>query len=220
MSVTMHSIARRLLLSSAPRRSRRRLHLLFLAASLTACAHGSSATNAQRSRAPAEMFVVVVRHAEKAPTPVNDQALSEEGIARAAALDATLREMTPITDVVVSHLQRTRLTAAVVAARTKARIHVVPIGADGVAAHVRAVADTVHAITGSARAGGVLVVGHSNTVTDIVAALGGGSFRPLCDSQYSQMFILRSTAGRDVPVSRSTYGAADPVDASCAAMAK
>ena len=79
------------------------------------------------------MLVVVVRHAEKAPTPVNDVALSAEGIARAGALDAMLRGMSPINDIVVSQLQRTRLTAAAFAARTNARVHVVRIGPEGVA---------------------------------------------------------------------------------------
>ena len=193
---------------------------LLAAALLGACARGVAANDTRLGARPAAMLVVVVRHAEKAPTPVNDQALSAEGMVRAAALDATLRGMPAITDVVVSHLQRTRLTASVFVARTNARVHIVPIGAAGVAAHVRAVADTVRAITRGAGRGGVLVVGHSNTVTDIVAALGGPESRPLCDSQYSQLFTLRGAAGGAVTLTRSTYGAADPADASCAAMAR
>lgn len=160
------------------------------------------------------MLVVIVRHAEKAPAPANDPVLSDAGIARARSLDSVLRALR-ITDVVVSHLQRTRLTADPFIARTHAVVHVVPIGAAGVAAHVQAVADTVRAIVGAAGRG-VLVVGHSNTVTSIVQALGGPASPALCDSQYSQVLTLRGQ-GAGVTLTRSTYGAADPIDASCAA---
>ncbi|MBC7842907.1 MAG: histidine phosphatase family protein [Gemmatimonadaceae bacterium] len=185
--------------------------------SLAACAHGRGAAVAPvgASTPAPTTVVIVVRHAEKAPLPADDPVLSDIGIARAQALDGSLRS-TAITDVVVSHLQRTRLTAAPLIARTGAAMHVVPIGPAGVSAHVRALADTVRAIArGAGR--GVLVVGHSNTVNLIVQALGGSATPSLCDSQYSQLFTLRVGDG-PTTAARSTYGAADPVDASCAAM--
>lgn len=178
----------------------------------TACAHPRTPSRAMA--VTPSMLVVVVRHGEKAPAPANDPVLSDAGMARAAALDAQLRDM-PITDVVVSQLQRTHITASVVIARTHATVHLVPIGPEGVPAHVRAVADTVRAILTAYGHTGVLVVGHSNTVTPIVQALGGPAMPSLCDSQYSRLFTLRSTAGGPVKLQRSNYGAADPVDASC-----
>jgi phosphohistidine phosphatase SixA len=164
------------------------------------------------------LLAVVVRHGEKAPLPANDPVLSDAGMARAAALDSVLRAL-PITDVVVSHLQRTRLTASVFIARSGATVHVVPIGSAGVAAHVQAVADTVRGISRQPGHTGVLVVGHSNTVTDIVRALGGAPSPALCDSQYSQFFTVRGSARGDVTSVRSRYGAADAADPACAAMA-
>jgi phosphohistidine phosphatase SixA len=188
---------------------------LACAVTLSACARGVRAPAIAAS--PAPLLVVVVRHAEKAPTPVNDPVLSDAGIARAAALDSAMQGL-PITDVVVSHLQRTRLTASTFVARTSAAVHVVPIGAGGVDAHVKAVADTVRALSQLRGHTGVLVVGHSNTVTPIVAALGGGTIKPLCDSQYSQLFLLRGAAQGGVEMMWRNYGASDPVDAGCAAM--
>ena len=177
-----------------------------------ACSHPRVQSAA--SAVTPSLLVVVVRHGEKAPTPENDPSLSEAGMARAAALDAQLRDL-PITDVVVSQLQRTRLTAAVFITRTNATVHVVPIGPEGVPAHVKAVADTVRAIMTAYGHTGVLVVGHSNTVTPIVQALGGPAMPSLCDAQYSRLFTLRASAGREPTLLRSNYGAADPVDASC-----
>ena len=188
--------------------------LLSLAA-LGGCAHaGGAAVAAATSAAPATL-VVVVRHGEKAPDPGNDPVLSAAGMARAVALDSAVRGM-PITDVVVSQLQRTRLSASSFIARSGAVVHVVPISAAGVPAHIQAVADTVRSITRVA-GHGVLVVGHSNTVTAIVEALGGPASRPLCDSQYSQFFALRGAADGRITLARSTYGATDPVDPACAA---
>jgi phosphohistidine phosphatase SixA len=187
-----------------------------LLVALTACARGAvgPVPTAATTR---PMLVVVVRHGEKAPTPANDPVLSDAGLARAAALDASLRNLA-VTDVVVSQLQRTRLTASVFIARTNPQLHVVPIGAAGVAAHVQALADTVRAIGRTAGRGGVLVVGHSNTVTKIVEALGGPAAPDLCDSQYSQYFMLRGQPNGSVALTRTTYGAADAPDATCASM--
>ena len=187
-----------------------------LGLALLGCAR-TPALSRQASTDVPSMLVVVVRHGEKAPNPPNDPVLSDAGMARAAALDAALRPMA-VTDVVVSHLQRTRLTASVFIARTSPVVHVVPIGAAGTVAHIQAVADTVRAIAKTKGRGGVLVVGHSNTVANIVEALGGGVTPALCDSQYSQFFVLREQANARVNLTRSTYGAADAPDPTCAAM--
>ena len=194
----------------------RRLAAIATLIALAACA-GTPVRSMQSDADTPPMLVLVVRHGEKAPTPPNDPVLSEAGMARAAALDSTLRRLA-VTDVVVSQLQRTRLTASIFLARTNAMVHVVPIGAAGVAAHVQAVADTVRDIARTAGRGGVLVVGHSNTVTSIVDALGGGASPALCDSQYSQLFTLREQASGLVSTTRTTYGKSDPVDATCAAL--
>jgi phosphohistidine phosphatase SixA len=177
---------------------------------LASCAHAPA-----READGGAPYAIVVRHAEKAPTPVNDPVLSASGMARAAALDSLIGG-DGVRDVVVSHLQRTRLTASVFIARTSPVVHVVPISAAGTAAHIRAVADTVRAIARSRGRGGILVVGHSNTVTQIVAALGAGAPRELCDSQYSQLFRVSLPATGAATLTRRAYGAADPADSTCA----
>jgi phosphohistidine phosphatase SixA len=188
-----------------------------LGLAVAACA-GTPSRTPQTDVVVPQTFVVVVRHAEKAPTPVNDPELSAAGTSRAAALNRTLADQ-PVHDVVVSHLQRTRLTAADFITRTSPVVHVVPIGAAGTAAHIQAVADTVRAIARRRGRGGILVVGHSNTVTQIVSALGVPEPAPLCDSQYSQLF--RVTLGANgassdgASLTRSAYGATDAPDATC-----
>ena len=202
------------------RPARARSSTLVAALVLAACTHARSGeatvAAADLSAAQSSPVVIIVRHAEKALEPASDPVLSAAGIARAAALDSALRGM-QITDVVVSHLQRTRLTAAPFITRSGAVVHMVPIGAAGVPAHVRALSDTVRAIT-RMPGHGVLVVGHSNTVTLIIEALGGPALPALCDSQYSRFFVLSGVANGTASAARSSYGAADPADAACAAM--
>jgi broad specificity phosphatase PhoE len=143
---------------------------------------------------------IVVRHAEKASESARDPALSASGHARAAALDSVLAGV-PIAAIVVTPYQRTRETAAVVARRHGLTPIEVPVSG-GVPAHARAVAAEV-----ARHQGIVLVVGHSNTVGAIVAALGGPSdVGDLCDSEYQTVFTVLPGGG----TVRSRFGAGNP----------
>ena len=152
------------------------------------------------AQAASQMFVVV-RHAEKASETARDPDLSATGHARAAALDSALAAM-PVSAIVVSPFQRTRQTAAVVAARHALTPIEVPIGREGVPAHARAVAAEARRHGGT-----VLIVGHSNTVGAIVAALGGDpTIGDLDDSDYRSLFVV-VPSGDAVGTIRVQYGA-------------
>lgn len=147
--------------------------------------------------------VFVVRHAEKASETERDPVLSAAGEARAAALDSALADVR-IAAIIVTPYHRTRATAAVVARRHGITPIEVPVGGGGVAAHAQAVA------TEAARhQGNVLIVGHSNTVGAIVAALGGSKeIGDLCDSEYRTLFaVLRNTDGATI---RARFGGPNP----------
>jgi hypothetical protein len=81
------------------------------------------------------------------------------------------------------------------------------------------VADVVAAIRARPAGEVVLVVGHSNTVGPIITELGGPRLGNICDSEYSNMFILQMTAPAPKLI-RANYGKPDPVDPSCANMVK
>jgi broad specificity phosphatase PhoE len=148
----------------------------------------------------AAQTAVVVRHAEKASETERDPMLSAIGQARAVALDSVLAGA-PIAAIVVTPYQRTRETAAVVARRHGLTPIEVPVSG-GVSAHARAVAAEVARHDGT-----VLVVGHSNTVGAIVAALGGTSdVGDLCDSEYQTVFTVLPGGG----TVRSRFGAGNP----------
>lgn len=153
--------------------------------------------------------VILVRHAEKAATPANDPGLTPEGVQRAADLAAALSGA-HVTSVITTQFARTQLTAKPITDALGKPPIIVPAGGP-VAAHVEAVAAAVRA---RPRGDVVLVVGHSNTIPAIVAALGGPHVPDLCDPEYSALFIIEfPTAGASLRYIRVKYGAADAPDA-------
>lgn len=145
--------------------------------------------------------VILVRHAEKASEPAGDPGLSAAGQARAEALAAALADA-GVDTVLTTQFQRTRATAAPLLAARGLTPTVIDAAGD-TAAHVAAVAAAVRESGGT-----VLVVGHSNTVPAIVAALGGPALPMLCETSFSHAFVLQ---GLDATprLQRWRYGAAD-----------
>jgi broad specificity phosphatase PhoE len=161
-------------------------------------------------RAPAQSnptVVVLVRHAEKAATPADDPPLTDAGIARSKALAAALAN-TNVQAVITTELTRTRETARPLAEARGISAEIVHSGPRD--AHAKAVADAVRAHAGQA----VLVVGHSNTIPAIIAALGGPKLPDICDTQYSTFFVLViGPGGRKPDLVVSSFGAPSPVSA-------
>lgn len=144
--------------------------------------------------------VILVRHAEKADASA-DPALSEAGQARAEALAVALSDA-DLTHVLVSPLQRTRLTA-----EPAARAHAVTpeaISFDGGAdAHVHRLAERIRALPVDAV---VLVVGHSNTVPLIARALGETGPAEMADCEYDRLIVLSLEVDGDSPAVVGRYG--------------
>jgi len=182
---------------------------LFLLAALTVAAPSVPA----QGRPTGDKLVFIVRHAEKANETDADPSLSEAGKVRANALAYALRDA-GVTSILVTARKRTAETAAPLAAALELTSHVVPFGS-GVAQHAALVARAVAEQRGRA----VLVVGHSNTVTAIIAALGGPRMPDLCDAAYANLFIVRIPATGAPTLVRTRFGADDHAEsATCAGM--
>ena len=133
--------------------------------------------------------IILVRHAEKADQS-RDPALSEAGVARAQALALALRDA-PVTNILVSPLRRTRLTAQ--PAATARALTPEPISLDGGdAAHVERIVQRIDALPPGAV---VLIVGHSNTIPLIAAALGQTVAQPMEDCEYDRLTVITLTGG-------------------------
>jgi phosphohistidine phosphatase SixA len=162
------------------------------------------------AQSSAPTWVILVRHAEKAATPANDPPLIADGVARTKALAARL-EYTHLDAIITTQFARTKQTAAPIAQSH----HITPtVVASTEPNHVQAVADEIRKHAGKV----VFVVGHSNTVPDIIAALGAPKPKAICDAEYDNMYIVSIPATGTPTVLQTRYGAPTPADAACARM--
>lgn len=129
---------------------------------------------------------IIVRHAEKATDDAKDPSLSEAGRERAQNL-ARLLSQAPLAAAYATGYKRTQQTAQPAA------------DAHGIAVTVYDAQLPAMVFSSQLRAahthGTVLVVGHSNSVPDIVAALSGVAVEPMPDNQFER--IYRVTVGSE-----------------------
>jgi broad specificity phosphatase PhoE len=153
------------------------------------------------------MVVYLVRHAEKAAEPRRDPGLTPAGEARARALAERMADA-GLDGVVTSQFRRARATAAPTAAALGLEPVVVPYRWRKSESHG---AEVAAAVRGRFAGGAVLVVGHSDTVPAIVAALGGPELERLCEpTEYAALFTLVVVDGAETTLERSAYGRPDP----------
>lgn len=131
----------------------------------------------------APVVLVFVRHAEKTGEDA-DAELSEIGMARARCLADTLEPLV-VTHVLATDKRRTQQTLAPVAERRGLAIESLPAGdREAWVARLRALP------AGSIAA----VAGHSNTVPELIAALGGVA-APIEHDDYDRLFVVTLPAG-------------------------
>jgi broad specificity phosphatase PhoE len=144
-------------------------------------------TTAVASLAQAAMpvtTVILVRHAEKAPAVGDaEPLLSDAGIARAQTLAHMLADA-HVTAIYTTQYKRTQLTGAPLAAALHLEETILPDVKD-VAADIRA----KHA--GQT----LLVVGHSNTIPQLLAALGVQNPPAIGDAEYDNLFLCTLAGG-------------------------
>ena len=129
------------------------------------------------SGALAQATTFIVRHAEKADD-TKDPDLSPAGRARAEALAKVLRD-TNITAIYATEFKRTRETAAPLAHALGIEVTIVP------AAATADLATKLKSASGNA-----LVVGHANTIPDLIKTLGIAAPLTLADADYDNLFII------------------------------
>lgn len=120
---------------------------------------------------------VIVRHAEKRSDDPRDPLLTEAGPARAQRLASSLAGQ-PLAAVYATAYRRTQLTAA-----PSAAAHGVAVTTYDAKQDARTFAATLKQ---RHRSGTVLVVGHSNTVPDIAAALCECIVAPIGDGEFDR----------------------------------
>jgi len=129
------------------------------------------------SGASAQATIFIVRHAEKADA-TKDPDLSPAGRARAETLAKVLKDAN-ITAIYVTEFKRTQETAAPLAHALGIEVTMVPAAAT---------ADLATKLKSAS--GNVLVVGHGNTIPDLMKALGIAAPLNLTDAEYDNLFIV------------------------------
>ena len=168
------------------------------------------AGSALRAAAQQATTVILVRHAEKAAEPAADPPLTMEGEARAKALLDVAREA-GVSVVITTQFARTRGTGQPVATALGLTPQVVDARSP---THVQDVANAVRAHAGAT----ILVVGHSNTVPAIIAALGAKQPPAICDAEYDNLYVVTIPAAGTPGLIRARYGEPSHVAAGCGGM--
>jgi phosphohistidine phosphatase SixA len=148
------------------------------------------------SPAAAQSSIFLVRHAERAdsapgtsPTMGADPDLSEAGRARAESLATLLKDAT-ITAIFATEFKRTQQTAAPLAKALGLTVKVIPS---------KSTADLVKQL--EATKGNVMVVGHSNSVPDVIKALGISTPVTIGDDDFDNLFIVNRRVNRGTSAS-------------------
>lgn len=135
-------------------------------------------------RSLATTTVVLVRHAEKELSTINDPPLTPDGELRAERLSQLFGKVTGVgrlTAIYVSDTRRSQQTAAPLAARLRMQPVIIP-GDDirGVARHA------MHDHRGAS----VLIVGHSNTIPEIIRRISDIEVPPIADDDFDGIYVL------------------------------
>lgn len=152
--------------------------------------------------------VFLIRHAEREDEPRQDPPLSKLGIARSQAF-ARLLSTAGIKAIFTSQYARTKQTAEPLA--TKLGITVTPFTLKTNPANPRQIAEESTAeVTNKIleHAGqSVLVIGHSNSVPDVIKMLGGDIVPTIDEKKFDDLFIVNIYAKGKAKVVQLKYGA-------------
>ncbi|MDX1390862.1 MAG: phosphoglycerate mutase family protein [Rheinheimera sp.] len=136
--------------------------------------------------------VYLIRHAEKQPVGA-DPALTDCGIARAEALAQAMAGI-KLAAIYTTAYQRTEQTAAIIASRQQLKLKQYD---------AREPQRLLQQL--SAHAGPVLVVGHSNTVPDLVSRLSTIPMAAIDEQDYAMLYQVTTGDNPSVTLSRQAF---------------
>lgn len=134
--------------------------------------------------------VYLVRHSEKADAPAADPPLLEAGTKRAEELARTLGKA-GIKAIYTSQFLRTKQTAEPLAKQLGIASTIIPVKMSATnrrelsPEYLTEVAERV-----TSNGGNVMIVGHSNTVPEIIKALGGDIVPTIDETVFDDLFVV------------------------------
>lgn len=130
--------------------------------------------------------VILVRHAERAGGTSPEVGISEAGRCRAELLAGMLADA-GITHIFATEVARTQQTAAPLARKLNLKPEVL---------QAKDVEELAAKLRLEPQGSVVFVVGHSNTVPDIIERLGAGAVTPIADTEFDRLFVVTLTGPR------------------------
>lgn len=147
--------------------------------------------------------IVIVRHAEKGTDSPTDPSLSAEGQARAEALVAAL-DAADVKTVYSTPYKRTQGTGQPLAKRFKIEVTSRPINGRDIPAYAEQFAKEV-LTKGVGKT--VVIVGHSNTVPELVKAFSGRTVAAYAEDEYDRFYVITCPVGTgSARLFQSRYG--------------
>jgi broad specificity phosphatase PhoE len=145
--------------------------------------------------------VILVRHGEKVIDPNNaDALLTAAGQARAQELIHVLGNA-GITAIYATQVTRTQQTAKPIADRLGLQANIVD---------AKNTKELVRQIASQHAGAVVLVVGHTNSIPEVIAALGGGSVPVIPETEYDNLYVVTLYRFGKARVVRLKYGNPSP----------
>lgn len=166
-----------------------RIGLLALALAIQGCA--GIGVNRSASAPPAATTVIIVRHAEKGADDPRDPSLTSVGRERAVALREVLKDAR-VSAIYSTQYKRNKQTVEPLAKQFGLTVIERPVNSTNSNSYP---ADIAREVLAANQGKTVVVVGHSNTVPQIVQAFSGVPIKAMEDTEYDHIFIV------EVPVS-------------------
>ena len=135
--------------------------------------------------------VILARHAEKMDAPREDPPLAEMGVARAQKL-ASLLAGAGVKAIYTSQFLRTKLTAEPLAKQLGVAVTPIPLQVKPSSPRevseqsIRQIVDKIMEHPGDT----ALVIGHSNSVPDVIRMLGGDTVPIIDEKKFDDLFIV------------------------------
>jgi phosphohistidine phosphatase SixA len=151
--------------------------------------------------------VFLARHAEKETTPPDDPLLTEAGKERAQVLMRMLAGA-GIKTIYTSQFLRTKNTAEPLAKQLGIETTILPVKMDSKNPRKVSEESFNEVVAKVYEHGGesLLIVGHSNTVPEIIKRLGGDKVPSIDDKEFDDLFVVTIYAKGKAKVVRLKYG--------------
>jgi broad specificity phosphatase PhoE len=134
----------------------------------------------------ADTMIIVVRHAEKSTDDPKDPSLSEQGNARANKLATVLKDAN-LKAVYTTQYKRTQQTGLPSATQAGLQLAVRPATKENTKTYT---SDLLKEIQKKHRGETVLIVGHSNTVPEIVKLLSNVDVTPIGENEFDRLYVI------------------------------